>query len=153
MTDNRFLEIAVSAQICALPLLSVREVIYVPEITALPNMPPYFEGMMNLRGKILGVIDLRKRIFGKKPPPNPEQREVVVVVESERGEIGVIVDAVIRVLSINEADRVAAPVRESDPVSRYVEGVIKKPDELVLILNMLKLLDIATPGSPARSAA
>ncbi|MEO5668628.1 MAG: chemotaxis protein CheW [Bdellovibrionota bacterium] len=153
MTDNRFLEISVSGQVCALPLLSVREVISVPDITALPNMPAFFEGMMNLRGKILGVVDLRKRIFGKKPAANADAREVVVVVETERGEMGVIVDAVNRVLNLNEGEVVAAPVRESDPVAKYVEGVIKKSDELVLILNMHRLLEIGPAGGTARVAA
>ena len=149
MKDNRFLEISVSSQVCAVPLLSVREVISVPEITALPNMPAFFEGMMNLRGKILGVVDLRKRIFGKKPPTNLEVREVVVVVETARGEMGVIVDAVNRVLNVDMNDVVPAPVRDTDPVAKYVEGVIKKSDELVLILNMPKLLDVTTSGARA----
>jgi len=144
MIDNRFLEISIATQVCAIPLLSVREVISIPEITALPNMPAFFEGMMNLRGKILGVVDLRKRIFGKKPAANGETREVIVVVETERGEMGVIVDAVNRVLNIEPSDVVAAPVRESDPVSKYIDGVIKKSDELVLLLNMPKLLDVGT---------
>jgi purine-binding chemotaxis protein CheW len=152
MKDNRFLEISVSTQVCALPLLSVREVISVPEITSLPNMPVFFEGMMNLRGKILGVVDLRKRIFGKKPPTSGESREVVVVVETDRGEMGVIVDAVNRVLNVQEGDVVSAPVRDTDPVSKYVDGVIKKEDELVLILNMPKLLEVAT-AAVSRHAA
>jgi purine-binding chemotaxis protein CheW len=149
MKDNRFLEISVSTQVCAVPLLSVREVISVPEITALPNMPVFFEGMMNLRGKILGVVDLRKRIFGKKPAAGGEIREVVVVVETERGEMGVIVDAVNRVLNVEINDVVPAPVRDSDPVAKYVEGVIKKSEDLVLILNMPKLLDVTSAVSRA----
>lgn len=149
MTDNRFLEITIATQVCAIPLLSVREVISIPEITSLPNMPAFFEGMMNLRGKILGVVDLRKRIFGKKLAATDETREVIVVVETDRGEMGVIVDAVNRVLNIEPKDVVAAPVRDSDPVAKYVEGVIKKSDELVLILNMPKLLDVGATAAKA----
>ncbi len=56
-------------------------------------------------------------------------------------------DSVNRVLNIEEKDVVPAPVKETDPVSKYVEGVIKKPEDLVLILNMPKLLDVGSaPG-------
>ena len=65
-----------------LPIAMVREIVRVPEITAVPNAPDYIEGVINLRGRIIPVVDLRKRFGEKVLEPNKKNR--VVVVELER---------------------------------------------------------------------
>ena len=61
-----------------LPIAMVREIVRVPEITAVPNAPDYIEGVINLRGRIVPVVDLRKRFGEKFPEPNKKNRVVVV---------------------------------------------------------------------------
>src|SRR5690242_20729878 len=84
------------------PINLVREIVRVPEITAVPNAPDYVEGVINLRGKIVSVIDLRKR-FGD---PNLEitKKTRVVVVEIENRTVGLVVNSASEVLKISPSD-------------------------------------------------
>ena len=67
-----------------LPISIVREIVRVPEITSVPNAPDYIEGVINLRGRIIPIVDLRKRFSEKLPEPNKKNRVVVVELESPR---------------------------------------------------------------------
>src|ERR1700683_5229790 len=81
-----------------LPIAMVREIVRVPEITAVPNAPNFIEGVINLRGRIIPVVDLRKRFGDKFPEPNKKNR--IVVVEVGRRAIGLIVNSAAEVLRL-----------------------------------------------------
>ncbi|MGC2769546.1 MAG: chemotaxis protein CheW, partial [Candidatus Acidiferrum sp.] len=74
-----------------LPISIVREIVRVPEITSIPNAPDYIEGVINLRGRIIPVVDLRKR-FGEVVI-KADKRNRIVVVELENRNIGLIVNS------------------------------------------------------------
>ncbi len=140
--DNRYMEYRLGDQHYALPLLNVKEVITKPEITAVPNMPAHFEGMINLRGQILGVFNVRKKLGAKARDAKETHSEVVIVIEHEGASVGMIVDEVTRVLYA-EADKVGpAPLKEDDPARHFIGSVIQTGENLVLTVFIEKLLEL-----------
>ena len=135
---ERYLEIALGKEKYALPLLRVREVIAPPKVTIVPGTPAYYVGMMNLRGQVLSVIDLRKRL---SITPQEEGQEAVVILEFNDVSIGAVVDSVNRVLSFS-GDEVSAPPPNLNKTSGHVIGIYQSEDILVSILALEKLLDL-----------
>lgn len=121
-----------------IPISLVREIVRVPEITAVPNAPNYVEGVINLRGKIISVIDLRKR-FGD---PNLEltKKTRVVVVELESRTIGLVVNSASEVLKISPSDIEPPGAVFPDGEMDYVTGVGKLKDRLIILLDLNKVL-------------
>jgi purine-binding chemotaxis protein CheW len=121
-----------------LPISMVREIIRVPDITAVPNAPAYIEGVINLRGRIIPVVDLRKRFGEKSFEPNKKNR--VVVVELGTRAIGLIVNSASEVLRISPSD-----IEEPNNVFHegeldYITGVGKLKGRLVLLLDLNRIL-------------
>ena len=124
------------------PIKSLHEIVRVPEITVVPDAPDYLEGVINLRGKIVSVMDLRKR-FGEKQVGLKRQNRILVVEHSGRL-AGLIVDSASEVLKI-PADAVEAPPAVfQDGGLNCVTGLAKVGGRLVVLLDMSKLL---APGS------
>jgi purine-binding chemotaxis protein CheW len=124
------------------PITSLHEIVRVPEITAVPDAPDYLEGVINLRGKIVSVMDLRKR-FGEKEAALRKQNRILVVEHGGRL-AGLIVDSASEVLKI-PADAVEAPPAVfQDGGLNCVTGLGKVAGRLVVLLDMSKLL---APGS------
>jgi purine-binding chemotaxis protein CheW len=124
------------------PITSLHEIVRVPEITAVPDAPDYLEGVINLRGKIVSVMDLRKR-FGEKQTTLRRQNRILVVEHAGRL-AGLIVDSASEVLKI-PADAVEAPPAVfQDGGLNCVTGLGKVAGRLVVLLDMSKLL---APGS------
>jgi len=124
------------------PITSLHEIVRVPEITAVPDAPEYLEGVINLRGKIVSVMDLRKR-FGEKQVGLKRQNRILVVEHAGRL-AGLIVDSASEVLKI-PADAVEAPPAVfQEGGLNCVTGLGKVGGRLVVLLEMSKLL---APGS------
>lgn len=138
------MEFKLGGLLYAVPLLTIKEVIQKPEVTSIPNMPSHFEGMMNLRGQILGVYSIRKKLGAKPLPENSTEskNQVVMVIETGGVTAGMVVDEVTKVLHVEEKMCKEAPLKEDDPARAYVNAVIQQEDELVLILDVYKLLDL-----------
>src|SRR5580693_1694334 len=102
------------------PITSLHEIVRVPEITAVPDAPDYLEGVINLRGKIVSVMDLRKR-FGDK-------------------QAGLIVDSASEVLKIASTDVEAPPAVFQEGGLNCVTGLGKVRGRLIVLLDMTKLL-------------
>jgi purine-binding chemotaxis protein CheW len=117
---------------------SVREIVRVPEITAVPNAPDLIEGVINLRGKIIPVMDLRKR-FGSKAISSDKKNRILVV-ELENRLLGLIVSSASEVLKIppSEIEPPGAVFAEGE--SSYVTGVGKLKGRLVILLDIARLL-------------
>jgi purine-binding chemotaxis protein CheW len=119
-------------------IASVREIVRVPEITSVPSAPDLIEGVINLRGKIIPVMDLRKR-FGQTEIIS-DKRNRILVVELENKLIGLIVNAASEVLKIppSEIDSPGSVFAEGE--SSYVTGVGKLKGRLIILLDIAKLL-------------
>lgn len=120
----------------ALPVQETQEIIRMTSITRVPNTKSYIEGIINLRGTILPVINLNKRLG--LPPQEHTEATRIVVVEYKGQKVGMIVDNVLEVGQYNP--------EEMDPPSvagegmDYLRGVIKKGDHLWLLLNLERIL-------------
>jgi purine-binding chemotaxis protein CheW len=116
----------------------VHEIVRVPEITAVPDCPAYVEGVINLRGKIVPVVDLRKR-FGQKPTHNPKKNRILVA-ELEGKMVGLMVDAASEVLKLPPSDVDQPPTMVEDPEQNYVTGVGKLNGRLIILVDLSKIL-------------
>ncbi len=119
-------------------ILRVQEIIRAQQLTRVPNSPEFLEGVMNLRGKIIPVIALRKRFGLEEAPPDKQNR--IVVVEIQGAVLGFVVDAVSEVLRI-PADTIEPPPRLGPVEREYVAGVGKLGDRLLILLDADRLMD------------
>ena len=116
----------------------VREIIAWQAITRLPGAPDFVEGVINLRGHVIPVVDLRKR-FGLAAEVDP-RRTRIVVVEVAPYTLGLVVDAVSEVLRVPEASIESAASVLSGVDVAYILGVAKLEGRLIILLNLPKLL-------------
>ena len=121
------------------PITSLHEIVRVPEITAVPDAPTYMEGVINLRGKIVSVIDLRKR-FAEKSIDQGRQNRILVVEHNGRL-AGLIVDSASEVLKIHTSDVEPPPATFQDGGLNCVTGLGKYQGRLIVLLDMGKLLE------------
>ncbi len=121
-----------------LPIEIVREIVRVPEITSVPNAPDYIEGVINLRGRIIPVVDLRKRFGEKSFEPHKTNR--IVVVELETRAIGLLVNSASEVLRIppSEIEEPSKVFKEGE--LNYITGVGKLKGRLVILLDLQKVM-------------
>lgn len=137
---HRFLEFSLGAEDYAIPLLSVREVISVPETTPIPKAPSHFLGIMNLRGQVISVVDLRTKLKIKGKENNHE--ESVIIVDINGMNLGVVVDSINKVLAFTDSDVNEVPEIESQVNAEYIQGVYRKEDALTVLLDIAKVLDL-----------
>jgi purine-binding chemotaxis protein CheW len=119
-------------------IASVREIVRVPEITSVPSAPETVEGVINLRGKIIPVMDLRKR-FGQTEILSDKKNRILVV-ELENKLVGLIVNAASEVLKIPPSDIEPPGTVFAEGESSYVTGVGKLKGRLIILLDIGKLL-------------
>lgn len=124
------------------PITSLHEIVRVPEITAVPDAPDYLEGVINLRGKIVSVMDLRKR-FGAKQAQLKKHNRILVVEHAGRL-AGLIVDSASEVLKIPTDAVEVPPAVFQEGGLNCVTGLGKVGGRLIVLLDMSKLL---APGS------
>jgi purine-binding chemotaxis protein CheW len=136
---NRFLEFSLGGEDYAIPLLMVREVISVPDTTPIPKAPVHFLGIMNLRGQVISVVDLRKKL---KVDPKKDKEEAVIIVDIGTMNIGVVVDSINKVLAFSQDDVAEMPEVESQINTQFIFGVYKKENSLTVLLDIAKVLDL-----------
>ena len=119
-------------------IASVREIVRVPEITSVPNAQETIEGVINLRGKIIPVIDLRKR-FGQTEIQSDKKNRILVV-ELGTKLVGLIVNSASEVLKIPPSEIESPGSVFADGESSYVTGVGKLKGRLIILLDITKLL-------------
>lgn len=126
----------------------VQEIIRVPAITHVPRTPDFVEGVINLRGSVIPILDLRKR-FGFGPGGDEDEKRIVVV-EMEDKTLGVIVDAVTEVLLVDEAS-VEPPSPYIVTVdSQYIVGVARLDEQLIIVLDLNQVLSMGERDDLAR---
>lgn len=127
-----------------IPITSLHEIVRVPEITAVPDAPDYVEGVINLRGKIVSVVDLRKR-FGKAATALDRRNRILVV--EHRGRLaGMIVDSASEVIKIPESEIETAPSMMQEGGLDCVVGLGKYNGRLIILLDVNKVLAARESG-------
>ena len=137
---SRYLSFSLGTEEYAIPLLSVKEVIAIPELTPIPSSPPYFLGIMNLRGQVISILDLRQKL-GIKPQNLTET--AVIICDLSPLTIGVVVDSINSVLSPKENEVSGKPEMQNNKTTEYIMGVFKTEHKLVLLLDLSKALNVA----------
>jgi purine-binding chemotaxis protein CheW len=134
-----------------LPISLVHEIVRPPEITNVPHAPEYVEGVMNLRGRIVPVIDLRRRFGGAAIANSRKNRVLVVDVESRA--VGLIVDSASEVLKISDAQIEPPPNVLTDAATSYVTGVAKHQGRLIIMVDLKRILQSGELRLPAATGA
>jgi purine-binding chemotaxis protein CheW len=144
-TDSRagkYLAFHVGAEEYAIGVLGVREIMGMQDVTAVPHTPPYVKGIINLRGKVVPVVDLRLKFQMPSTGYTPRTCIVVVNIPGEAGGIlmGVIVDAVSEVVNVVAAE-IENPPDFGEGISiPYLIGVAKSKGTVKLLLNIEQVL-------------
>ena len=135
---GRFLTFSLAKENYGIEIKYVTEIIGIQAISEIPELPEYIKGIINLRGKIIPIMDVRLRF--KKEPKEYNDRTCVVVIDIKGISIGLIVDAVSDVISIPEQDIVEPPQANKGLSNRYIKNIGKVGNEVKLLLDCEKLL-------------
>lgn len=135
---DKYLVFSLGKEDYAIEIKHVMEIIGIQTITDIPEMPHYVKGIINLRGKIIPVIDVRLRF--KKEWKEYHDRTCIIVVEVKEMSIGLIVDSVSEVISIGENNISLPPQIKKDGSNRFIKGVAKVNEQVKLIINCEELL-------------
>ncbi len=138
-SGEQWLTFRLGDEIYGLEILQIRELISYPEnVTRIPRQPDFLVGMINLRGMVLPVMDLRKRFGMTEVECNPFT--VIVIVQISSKVIGVIVDSVVDVVNLDRENLLQTPEESTGVDSRFVHGLANLRGEMVVLLNLEQLL-------------
>ncbi len=135
---GKFLTFAIGEECYGIEISYVTEIIGIQPITAVPEVPRYVKGIINLRGKIIPVIDIRLK-FRKEAVPY-DDRTCIVVVDIEELSVGLIVDNVAEVIDIPDENIVLPPDSKTGFHNRYIKGIGKVEKDVKLLLDCNKIL-------------
>ncbi len=135
---GKLLTFLIDSREYAICILDAREVVGIQNIDPVPLTPPYVKGVINLRGKIIPIVDLRLK-FGIAEKEFTKD-SCIVVVEIDSLMTGIIVDQLIGVVGINEEDYEATPLLGQNIQAEYVEGMVKLTNRVIIVLNCEKIL-------------
>ena len=122
-----------------IPILKVREIINTPVITPLPQAAHYMKGILNLRDRIIPIVDLKELVTARGTAPDGQIGGKIIVITNRNSTFGILVDAITSVINIDEADIEPPEGLLSENMDR-VEGVAKFDDRLIILLDTDKLV-------------
>lgn len=130
--------LTVASQLCGVPVLSVRDVLGEQAITRIPLAPPEIAGSLNLRGRIVTAIDLRRRL--RLPPPEPGQKRMSVVAEQGGELYALLVDQVSEVMSLDTTTFERNPPTLEKNWADFSTGIFRLDGRLLVVLDVSRLL-------------
>jgi len=125
-------------EIYGINVMLVQEVLRVTEIAPVPGAPDFVLGIINLRGNVVTVIDTRKRFA--LPAKEMDDSTRIVIIESDQQTVGIVVDGVSEVVNVSRNEIETAPSVGNDETARYIEGVVSRGEELLILVDLNKLL-------------
>lgn len=152
MSKRQFITFRSGEQEFGADIMTIREIRGWTETTPLPHAPLYVRGVINLRGVVLPVVDLKARLGREPTDANP--KHVIVVVEIDDRTIGLLVDAVSDILTVTAGDIQTTPELARDDSAGFLDGIAVLADRMVTILSMERLVGaLVAPLITAESAA
>lgn len=139
VTTEKYLTFIIDKQTYAVEISNVKEIISIQDITTMPDFPDFIKGIINVRGVIIPVIDMRYRF--KKPEIEYNDRTSIVITIINELLVGLIVDSVDEVLDIEKADISPSPKMSSDTNAKYVSDIAKVDKKIILILDANRILN------------
>ncbi len=140
--EGKYLTFALAGEEYGIGILKVKEIIGIIPITTVPRTPLFMKGVINLRGKVISVIDLRLK-FGMEEAPYTERTCIIVVeILSEKGSVpmGIVVDSVSEVLNIQGSDIEETPAFGSKFNAEFISGMAKINEGVKILLDIDKVL-------------
>ncbi len=125
-------------EIYGIDVMQVQEVLREVEVAPVPGAPHYVLGIINLRGNVVSVIDARTR-FGL-PTKESDDMTRIIVIEAQQQIIGILVDSVAEVVDIARKDIDTAPNVGNSETAKYIDGVVSRGDNLLILVDLNKLL-------------
>jgi purine-binding chemotaxis protein CheW len=138
---NRFLTFHLGAEVYALPVLEILEIVAYLPVTPVPRAPACVRGVLNLRGRLVPVVDLRNQLGLPSEEPGPET--CIVVLDLPTGPAGAIVDGVDEVADLPDDIIEEPPSISGESRDEYVIGIAKLDDGIRLILDPRKAMGLA----------
>lgn len=135
---NKYLGFALGNELFGFELLSVREIIRLIQVTPIPRAPDYIRGIINLRGKIIPIVDLRTKFNLERKEDSDES--CIIVVDVGESETGFVVDKVASVVAFEEGSIEDSPTFTSKDRTDYIRGIGKRESEVFLLLNIEKIM-------------
>ncbi len=127
-------------------ILQVQEIKRITEITRVPHTPEYIKGVINLRGSVLPVLDLKRRL--NLPQEQSTENTRIIIVKVQEISVGMIVDAVSEVMTINQENIDSPDVVAGSVSANYLSGVGKLEDRLLILLNLEEITGIGQEVNP-----
>ncbi len=143
--DHRqYVSFAVGHEQYAVDIMSVREIKGWTEVTSLPNQPEYVRGVLNLRGAVLPIVDLQRRLGGQMTETTP--RHVIVIVALGNRQVGMLVDAVSDILDVATDKIQPVPETNARDDARVLSGFLTDDEQMVAMLDLERLLSAEVFG-------
>jgi purine-binding chemotaxis protein CheW len=142
--DQVYVTLTVAGQLCGIPVLGVRDILAEQTITRIPLAPPDIAGSLNLRGRIVTAIDLRRRL--NLPPPESGQKRMSVVAEQGGELYALLVDQVSEVMNLDTTLFERNPPTLERNWAMFSLGIYRLNGRLLVILDVARLLDYAAQG-------
>lgn len=137
--SERHLVFTLGREDYAVPILGVREVIQVPDITPIPQAPSHYLGVINLRGQVISVVDLRFKLKGERNEQGA--RSAVIILDFSSFQLGVLVSAVKGVAPLGERSKPRPPMEGGESLE-HVVAIAQHEGRLVLLLDVAKSLSL-----------
>ena len=135
---TKVLTFYIDSKVYGLEIEDVREILGVPHITKVPGVPDYIKGIINVRSKVVPVVDVRRR-FGKEEIPYGELTNTIIV-EYKDIAVGLIVDQVLDVLPVTESRKTEIPSVEKVNASKFINYILSMPDGTKMVLDAKKVI-------------
>jgi len=142
--EQQYLTFIMAGEEYGVDILAVQEIRGWEATTVIPNAPDYIKGVINLRGTIVPIMDLRSRFSLERVEYSPVTVVIILKVESDRGErvMGSVVDAVSDVHSISDSDTRNSPELIEDLNTEFIRSLVSVDDSMIILLDVQRLLTI-----------
>ena len=138
---NKYLTFKIAQEVYGIDISEIIEIIELQKITEVPDMPEYVKGVINLRGKVIPIIDLRLRFNMEKR--EYDDRTCIVIVKVDEKTIGFIVDTVFEVVDVNSTEIDPPPqFKKSLRDDRYISGIGKAGENIIILLDADKIIHL-----------
>lgn len=138
--DSRYICFRLNDERFGIPLLQIKEVIGNIKVTPVPKSPNYFKGLMNLRGKVIPVIDLRIKLGVTTNKSNDQL--AIIILDNTPNSVAIIVDSIDSVMTFKRENIDTANDSEITAVSEHILGIAKEESSLTVLLHLEKILNI-----------
>lgn len=141
-TWSQYLTFVIADEVYGIPIATVAEIIGLQQITKVPDRRPYVKGVINLRGTVIPVIDVRVRLA--MDPVRVDERSCIVVVQLDRTLVGLLVDRIAEVIDVVSGEVETAPRRRVAFIGEsVVTGFVQKPGGVRILIDLARLLEDA----------